>query len=72
MSAVKLKPSRPELKVYNPATGLHLKNEGDFIVLNKYWRRLLKAGDVEIEKAEEPKPAPKKASSRNNNQETEE
>lgn len=50
MNSVKLKPSREGLKVYKPETRLHLKEEGETIVLNKYWRRLIKSGDVVVVK----------------------
>jgi hypothetical protein len=54
MQKIKLRPSKPGLKVSNPATNLHLKDEGEFIALTSYWRRRLNCGDV-IEVKEEPK-----------------
>lgn len=68
MSSVKIKPTSPKLKVLNPQTNLHIKNDGEQIVLNKYWRRLIKAGDVEIVKAqvEEPKQEEVKAETKKN------
>lgn len=42
----KLKPKSDDLKVFNPATGLHLVKEGAEVALDNYWRRRLKAGEV--------------------------
>lgn len=42
----KLKPKSDDLKVFNPATGLHLKNEGEEVAVDNYWRRRLKTGEV--------------------------
>lgn len=65
-----VKPSKKELKVYNPATRLHLNEDGVSVVLNKYWRRLIKSGDVvvvekAIKKVKEVKESKEKKSSRN-------
>ena len=59
MQKIKLKPSRKGLKVANPKTNLHLKDEGELIALTSYWRRRLNCGDV-VEVKEEKKQEPKK------------
>lgn len=50
-----LKPSKEGLKVFNPATSLHLKPEGEEVAMSNYWHRMIKCGDVV-----ETKPAPEK------------
>lgn len=51
-----LKPSNDELKVFNPATGLHLKPEGEEVAMSNYWhRRLLSKEVVECEQFVEKK-----------------
>lgn len=66
MQKIKLRPSKPGLKVTNPATNLHLKEEGQLVALTSYWRRRLSCGDV-VEVKEQPKQEkkiqPKKVSS---------
>lgn len=42
----KLKPSKEGLKVLNPATSLHLPEDGKEVEINSYWRRRLEAGEV--------------------------
>ena len=59
-----LKPSKPGLKVFNPSTGLHLKEEGEEIQDSLYWRRMKDCGDVVVVK----KPEPKKESAKNNSE----
>jgi len=34
--------------VHNPATGLPLPKNGTFVVLNKYWRKLISVKDIEV------------------------
>lgn len=46
MESMILKPSKDGLKVFNPATKLHLRKEGDEVVINNYWRRMIGCGDV--------------------------
>lgn len=53
---VYLKPAAG-LKVRHPLGG-HLKAEGDFVVLDRYWRRRLAEGSV----TQAPAPKPAKAS----------
>lgn len=55
-----LKPSKPGLKVFNPATGLHLNENGEEIVINLYWRRMKDCGDVVVVKKPETKKEHKK------------
>ena len=59
-----LKPSRPGLKVFNPATGLHLKEDGEEVVINLYWLRMKDCGDVVVVKKIESK----KISAKNNSE----
>lgn len=58
--SVLVKPKRKGLKVFNPSTKLHIKESGDEVVMNNYWKRRLK--DDEIEVAEIKKKAAKKTS----------
>lgn len=41
----KLKPGKG-LKVFNPATGLHLNSEGEEVSMSNYWRRMINCGDA--------------------------
>ena len=51
-----LKPSNDGLKVFNPATGLHLKPDGEEVAMSNYWqRRLLSKEVVECEQLPEKK-----------------
>lgn len=50
-----LKPSREDLKVFDPATKLHLPKEGKKVKLTSYWRRRLSCGDCLEVKEEEKK-----------------
>lgn len=54
--SVMIKPKRG-LKVFNPATKLHLKESGEEIVMSTYWKRRFK--DDEIEMVEQAKPVKK-------------
>lgn len=69
MSSIKIKPSNPKLKVYDPATGLHIPAEGKEVSSSKYWRRLIKTGDVVavVEKIFKPKKEDEKKQKINNN-----
>ena len=69
--SVKIKP-REGLKVFNPATMLHLKKDGEDIVLNPYWRRMLKCGDAELVKKQSKPRVSKARKSKTNNEENSE
>lgn len=56
---VKVKPKKG-LKVFDPATKLHLTDEGKEVPYSMYWRRMINCGDVEVVRPE--KKATKKAS----------
>lgn len=48
-----VKPSSKKVKVFDPATKLHLKEEGKEVPKSNYWLRRLRDGDiVEIKKEE--------------------
>lgn len=53
-----LKPAKDGLKVFNPATGLHLNANGEEISISSYWHRMIKCGDV-VEVKPAPAPSPK-------------
>lgn len=42
----KLKPSREGIKVFNPATKLDLKPEGEEVAMSNYWIRRIQDKDV--------------------------
>lgn len=42
-----LRPARPEVKVRDPFTKLHLKPEGEYKEFIRYWRGAVRDGDVE-------------------------
>lgn len=63
-----LKPSKEGLKVFNPATGLHLKPEGEEIHDSLYWRRMQKCGDVVEVKPSAPATETKKQSPKNHSE----
>ncbi|MGE0487313.1 MAG: DUF2635 domain-containing protein [Gammaproteobacteria bacterium] len=54
-----LRPRTPDLIVRKPETGLPLDVNGEEVVMNTFWRRRLKDGDVIEMKAQKPKPDPK-------------
>ena len=62
-----LKPGNGDLKVFNPATGLHLNKDGEEVKMSTYWLRMLKCGDaVEVLPQPKQEPQPKKQSQKNN------
>jgi len=69
--SVKIKPIEG-VKVFNPATKLHIDSEGAEVILSTYWRRIIKSGDVEViqEKTKEKVSKPKKT--KNNIEKSEE
>ena len=66
-----LKPSKKDLVVINPLTGLKIKEEGQEIVMSTYWARRLKCGDVvEVKsqaKSQEPKESKEETKKSQNN-----
>lgn len=63
-----LRPSNGDLKVYNPATGLHLKPEGEEVAMSNYWYRRLLSGEV-VEVEQFIAPVKKESNSKKNNSE---
>jgi hypothetical protein len=63
-----LKPSKAGLKVFNPATGLHLKPEGEEVAMSNYWHRMIKCGDA-VETAPAPEKKKETQPSKKNNSE---
>lgn len=55
------------LKVHNPATKLFIKEEGQMLPFNTYWRRRVACGDVVEVKETKKQEAPKKGSSKKQN-----
>lgn len=59
MKKVKLKPAEADKKIPNPKNGFMLREEGEFVYMNKYWRRRLMFGEVvevkESKKVSKPK-----------------
>lgn len=45
---VKVKPSRPDLKVRNPKNMLFLDPEGEVVEMGTYWDRRIQCGDVVV------------------------
>lgn len=70
MKKIKLKPSKKELKVFNPKNGSHLNEDGELVELTTYWRRQIKSGDV-VEVVEEKKEKKKQSKKSNNDFEKE-
>ncbi len=58
---VRIKPAGHNL-VRNPDTKQHLHKDGDHVVLDQYWRRRIKDGDVKIV---DESPAPAAAKEKN-------
>jgi len=58
MQRIKLKPSRPDLIVRDPADMSILPKEGREVFLTTYWHRRLKDGDVVRVDEVKPVPAP--------------
>lgn len=54
MNKIKVRPSKSGLKVTNPKHGRFIKEEGEVVELNIYWKRMLKCGDVVEVKKEQP------------------
>lgn len=68
-----VKPSKKDLVVINPLTGLKIKEEGQEIVMSTYWARRLMCGDV-VEVKTQPKESKEetKKSQTNKNKKAEE
>ena len=49
--SIKVKP-KEGLKVFNPATKLHIDESGTLIVWSTYWQRRFNDGEIEIVKPE--------------------
>lgn len=65
-----LKPGKDGLKVFNPATGLHLKEKGEEVSMSSYWKRMIKCGDaVEVKPAQKQDHQSNKKQSQKNNSE---
>lgn len=61
MSMKKVKPIEG-MKVLNPATNLHISEDGTDVVWSTYWKRRLNDGEIEIIEPEKPvKKATKKS-----------
>lgn len=52
----KFKTLKPKdgLKVFNPATGRHLKPEGEEVVMSNYWYKIERSGDASEVKSHAP------------------
>ena len=60
MITKKIKPAKKHYKIPNPKNGFFLRVDGEMVIMDKYWRRLLKAGDVvEVKEEEKEKPMKK-------------
>lgn len=59
MKKIRLKPSKSDLKVFNPKSSRDLDPKGELVSLSIYWRRRLLSGEVVEVKAEKPKPKAK-------------
>ena len=45
--SVVIKPKKG-LKVFNPATKLHIKESGEEVVVSTYWMRRFREGEIEV------------------------
>ncbi len=52
---IKIKPAREGLEVVNPSNGFNLRDSGEIVELNKFWRRRLMSGEVVEVKTEKKK-----------------
>ncbi|MBE9542497.1 MAG: DUF2635 domain-containing protein [Proteobacteria bacterium] len=49
--SIMIKP-KEGLKVFNPATKLHIKESGELIVMSTYWQRRFNDNEIELVKKE--------------------